>query len=209
MGFKKALRELSPFDVLLLVGGSAILAFGLYQVHSVSGVTEGGVLGLNLLLNHHFGISPSVTNFLFGIIFYTIGWRILGTRFILRSAIAAASFSLSYAIIEQFPRLFEELYTMPLLASLLGALFVGVGTGICIRAGGAICGDDAMAMALSKWLGVKIQWVYLVSDLTVLGLSLTYIPLGRIIYSLLTVFISGQIIGFIERIGLPRHGAKK
>ena len=30
--------------------GSAILAFGLYNVHAFSGVTEGGVLGLTLLL---------------------------------------------------------------------------------------------------------------------------------------------------------------
>ena len=29
--------------------GSAILAFGLYNVHAFSGVTEGGVLGLTLL----------------------------------------------------------------------------------------------------------------------------------------------------------------
>ena len=29
---------------------SAFQAFGLYHVHSVSGVTEGGVLGLTLLL---------------------------------------------------------------------------------------------------------------------------------------------------------------
>ena len=32
--------------------GSAILAFGLYNVHALSGVTEGGILGLTLLLHH-------------------------------------------------------------------------------------------------------------------------------------------------------------
>ena len=30
--------------------GSAILAFGLYNVHALSNVTEGGVLGMTLLL---------------------------------------------------------------------------------------------------------------------------------------------------------------
>ena len=39
-------------ELLLLLSGSAILAFGLYQVHSISGVTEGGVLGLTLLGHH-------------------------------------------------------------------------------------------------------------------------------------------------------------
>ena len=35
------------------------------------------------------------------------------------------------------------------------------------------------------------------SDLTVLLLSLSYIPLGRIAYSLLTVILSGQLIGLV------------
>ena len=33
----------------------------------------------------------------------------------------------------------------------------------------------------------------------VLGLSLCYIPLGKIAYSLLTVILSGQLIGIVER----------
>ena len=38
--------------VILCVIGSGILAFGLYNIHALSGVTEGGVLGMTLLLNH-------------------------------------------------------------------------------------------------------------------------------------------------------------
>ena len=45
----------------MLLSGSFILAFGLYNIHSQSGVTEGGVLGLILLLDHWFGLSPSIS----------------------------------------------------------------------------------------------------------------------------------------------------
>ena len=45
------------------------------------------------------------------------------------------------------------------------------------------------------------------SDLIVLALSLTYIPLERIGYSLLTVILSGQIIGFMQRLPVPRADA--
>ena len=38
--------------VLLLLGGASILAFGLFNVHSRSQITEGGVLGMTLLLQH-------------------------------------------------------------------------------------------------------------------------------------------------------------
>ena len=55
-------------------------------------------------------------------------------------------------------------------------------------------------MSLSHRLKVPIEKVYLVSDLTVLGLSFSYIPFSRMIYSLFTVVLSGQIIGWIQKI---------
>jgi uncharacterized membrane-anchored protein YitT (DUF2179 family) len=93
---------------------------------------------------------------------------------------------------------------MPLLAALIGAVFVGVGVGLAVRAGGAPTGDDALAMSLSKIFKIKIEWVYLTTDLLVLALSLTYIPLRNIIYSLLTVVISGRLVGLIQRIKLKK-----
>lgn len=184
---------------------SVFLAFGLYQVHSLAGVTEGGVLGLNLLLEHWFHISPAVTNFVVSMICYFIGWKLLGRKFIIYSVVAASSFSIAYRIFEQFDPLWPNLYHMPLLAAVLGAVFVGVGTGVCVRVGGAVCGDDALAMSISHAAHMKIEWAYLISDLTVLVLSATYIPLNRLIYSLLTVVLSGQIIGLIQRVGHKEH----
>ena len=58
--------------------GSAILAFGLYQVHSFAGVTEGGVLGLTLLLHHWLHLSPAVSGLVLNIACYGLGWRLLG-----------------------------------------------------------------------------------------------------------------------------------
>ena len=92
---------------------------------------------------------------------------------------------------------------------MLGAVFVGVGAGLCVRAGGAPGGDDALAMSLYQMTGIPIQWLYLGSDLLVLLLSLSYIPLQRIAYSLLTVILSGQIIGFIQNPRLPLGRAAK
>ena len=56
-------------------------------------------------------------------------------------------------------------------------------------------------MGMSRILRTRIQWIYLASDLTVLLLSLSYIPLRRILYSLLTVVLSGQLIGLTESFG--------
>lgn len=193
-------RDIKIRSCVIAVMGSVILAFGIYNVHSLSGVTEGGVLGLNLLLEHWFGISPSITNFVVSAVCYLMGFKLLGRTFIIYSGIAVAGFSISYKIFEQFEPLWPQLYDMPLAAAVIGAVFVGVGAGVCVRVGGAVSGDDALAMSISSLTHMKIERVYLISDLIVLGLSVTYIPLGRIGYSLLTVILSGQIIGWIKRV---------
>lgn len=184
-------------DLLLLSSGSMILAFGLCNIHSLADITEGGALGLTLLFEYCFGVSPAFSALILNGIFYLFGYKSLGKKFILYSAVCAVSFSAFYRIFEMLGPCLGELPENPLSAAIAGALFVGVGVGLCVRAGGAPTGDDALAMALSKVLKVKIQYVYLFSDLSVLLLSLIYIDFRKIVYSLLTVILSGQIIGLI------------
>ena len=179
---------------------SAFLAFGLYHVHSFSGVTEGGVLGLTLLLEHWLHISPALSGFVLNALCYALGWRLLGREFIAYSAIASVGFSVAYKMCEQFPPLWPQLAELPLLAAIVGAVFVGVGAGVCVRAGGATGGDDALAMSAAHVTGWNIEWVYLLSDFVVLALSVSYIPLERIGYSILTVLLPGQIIGLIQKL---------
>ena len=198
--FGALFRGISFKYCLLTLAASALLAFGLYNVHAQADITEGGVLGLSLFFDQVLHISPAVTATLFNILCYLFGFRVLGRRFIVYSAVATAGFAVFYAIFEHFPPLFPEIAEYPFLAAVSGAVFVGIGCGICVRIGGAPSGDDALAMALAHKLRVSIAWIYLISDLTVLSLSLVYIPLRRILYSLFTVVLSGQIIGFIENI---------
>lgn len=179
---------------------SAVLqAFGIYNIHALADVTEGGVLGATLLAEHWLGISPAVSSLVLNVLCFALGWKVLGRTFIACSMMAALGYSLGYGLFEQFPPLFPQIAGYPLLAAVLGALFIGVGAGLCVRAGGATTGDDALAMSLSHLTGIPIQYIYLVSDLSVLILSLSYIPLRRIAYSLLTVVLSGQIIGWLQK----------
>ena len=192
------LKNLKIKNSLIGLLGSFILAFGLYHIHSVSAVTEGGVLGLSLLLDHWLDLSPAFSGLLLNALCYLLGWKLLGKQFLAYSAIAAGGFSVFYRIFECFPPLYPQIARYPLVAAVLGACFVGVGVGLCVRMGGAPTGDDALAMSLSSVLKCKIQWVYLISDLSVLALSATYIPWQRLGYSLLTVLLSGQIIGWLQ-----------
>jgi len=184
---------------LMAFFASAFQAFGIYNIHAVADITEGGVLGAVLLLEYWFHISPAISSVVMNAACYLLGWRTLGREFIDYSLIAAGGFSSAYWLCEQFPPLWPQIAGYPLIAALAGAIFIGIGAGICVRIGGATCGDDALAMSLSHLIKVPIQNIYLISDLTVLLLSLSYIPFQKIAYSLLTVILSGQIIGLMQK----------
>ena len=62
------LPKLKFRNCLILLLGSIIQAVGIYNIHAMSQVTEGGVLGLTLLLQHWFRISPAVSSFLLNLV---------------------------------------------------------------------------------------------------------------------------------------------
>ena len=200
-GFVSLFSRLSANNCFLALLGAAIQAVGVCNIHAYSGVTEGGVLGATLLIQHWLHISPAVSSLVLNAACYLLGWRTLGREFIWYSILAGGGFSVFYALCEPFAPLWPALVTSPLLCAVIGAVFVGVGAGLSVRAGGAPGGDDALAMSLSRILKWDIQWVYLFSDLVVLALSATYIPWQKLGYSLLTVLLSGQIIGWVQKIG--------
>lgn len=191
--------NISIKKALVIFFASGVLAFGLYNIHSVSNVTEGGILGLTLLIEHWFNISPSISGFILNGISYIIGFKLLGKSFMLYSMVATCGFSSFYAFFECFEPIYPSIADKPLLAAILGGLVVGVSCGICVKEGAATSGDDALAMCIASF-GFKIENIYLLSDLVILILSLTYIPFSRIVYSLLTVLISGKVIGIVQNI---------
>lgn len=190
---KTFLRKI-PFLVL----GAGILAFGMYNIHSRCAVTEGGILGLTLLLQHWLHITPGISGIILDLSCYFIGYKMLGKDFLKSAIIASLSFSGFYNLFEITGPVLPDFSAQPLVAAVLGGLFVGVGVGIVVRQGGASGGDDALALVISKTTGWKLSRAYMFTDLTVLFLSLSYIPFKRIFFSLITVTISSYTIDIIQ-----------
>lgn len=200
--FTRKSLEKPVFLYLIIVLGACILSFGLYNIHERTGVTEGGVLGMTLLLQHWFGLSPAITSPVMDIACYLLAWHFLGNAFAKYAVAASLAFAASHALWEQFPPVLPDLSAFPMAAAILGALFVGLGVGLVVRIGGACGGDDALALTIAHVSRWPISRCYLFTDLAVLLLSLTYIPFARIVYSLVTVTISSVVIGRVQRLGV-------
>ena len=186
------------FPILL---GTAIISFGITNIHSRVGISEGGVLGLLLLCNFWLGISSSILSPLLDGLSYLLGFKYLGKEFLKTSIFASISLSFFYRIWESIGPVLPDLSSYPLAASVAGALLIGTGCGLVVRQGASSGGDDALALVISKLTKWKISRAYLFTDVTVLVLSLSYIPLTKIVYSLITVTISSFMIDFVSSWG--------
>ena len=89
--------------------------------------------------------------------------------------------------------------------ALILTLLLELGVGLVVREGGASGGDDALALIIAKVSGCRIAKAYLITDLTVLLLSLSYIPWQRIAYSLVTVTLSSFLIDKIQNFRVSRR----
>ena len=91
MWIKKYIKSLA-----LIAFGSCILAFGSFNFNYQNNVTEGGVLGLLLLIKNIFDISPSITALIIDLSLFTIGSKFFGKQFLGLSIFASLSFSIWY-----------------------------------------------------------------------------------------------------------------
>ncbi|MDN4494466.1 YitT family protein [Ureibacillus aquaedulcis] len=198
---KENRKLFTPMKVAMILLGTAFVSFGLYNIHQQTDITEGGILGLTLLLNYWLGLKPSTLSLILDLAFYFLAYKYLGKDFIKLSILASVSLAGFLRLWEQFPPMLPNLSSVPFIASLLGGLFVGVGVGLVVRQGGASGGDDALALTISRLTNCRISFAYLITDTAVLLMSLSYIPLHRIVYSLLTVIISSLVIDLVQNAG--------
>lgn len=196
--FNKYLEDITIKKILIIMLGAGICSFGIFNIHQRTNITEGGVIGMMLLIEHWLHISPAYITPILDLAYYLTAYKYLGASFIVMSIISTFFVSSFYKIWEFFPFMLPDLSSKPLLAAILGGIFVGVGVGLIVRQGGSSGGDDALALSISEAFKWKLAHAYLFTDITVLILSLSYIPISRIAYSLITVTISSNLIDWIK-----------
>lgn len=205
--WSKLKKDLSVKKLLIIALGAMICSFGIHNIHQRTNITEGGIIGLMLLIEHWLRISPAYITPVLDIACYLLAYKFLGGTFIKLSVISTLCISGFYKIWEQLPFMLPDLSAHPLIAAVLGGIFVGIGVGLIIRQGGSSGGDDALALTISNVFRWRLSISYMFTDVVVLLLSLTYIPISRIVFSLITVTISSNLIDLVK--GFAIHGKNK
>ncbi len=194
-------------NILFILLGSAIFAFGLVHFNMQNNLAEGGFTGITLLLFFIFNIDPSISNLVLNIPIFFLGWKLPGRTTFIYTIIGTVALSVFLWLFQRYQ------IVMPLkddltLAALFAGVFIGVGLGIIFRYGGTTGGVDIIARLVHKYKGVSMGKTMFMFDFVVIALSLvTYLSYKEAMYTLVAVFIGARVIDFMQEGAYAAKGA--
>ena len=92
------------------------------------------------------------------------------------------------------------------IVSLLAGLFAGFGSGLVYRYGGTTGGADVIARILEQKNGFTMGKSLLIFDAIVLLMSLTYLDLKRMMYTLIVSFVFSKVVDVLSSGGYAAKG---
>ncbi|MGN0588761.1 MAG: YitT family protein [Ruminiclostridium sp.] len=163
MKFIKELKTLKLKKFLLITLAGIINAFGITMFLSPVNLYDSGISGTSMLLERITPEFMSLSLFLvlLNIPLFIFGYKRLGTAFTVYAIYSVIVYSLSAWVINDIlpidvsvssPFAGQDL----LLCSLFGGVISGLGSGLTIRAGGAMDGIEVMAVIFAKKLGLTV-----------------------------------------------------
>lgn len=205
MHLTKETAKNGAIDVLFWLVGCSCYAFSTAMFTAPNHIAAGGATGLAIVLNY---VAPQIQigtwSLIINIPLFILAWRVIGLKFIFRSAIVTAMLSL---VIDLFS-LFVPAYTgNPLLAVVFGGVCNGTGLALIFLRGATSGGSDILARVIR----IKIQHIpmgrmILFIDCVVILISgFVFKSLESVLYALIVVFISSKTIDSI----LYRTGSGK
>lgn len=209
---KKSLKEsLKLKSFLLLLISGTINAFGITMFLAPVGLYDSGISGTSMLLGQ---VTPEwMTLSLFLVVLnvplFLYGLKKQGAVFTIYSIFAVCVYSVAAWLISEVLPVDVSISspfagTDLLLCAVFGGLISGMGSGLTLRAGGAIDGMEVMAVIFAKGLGITVGNFVMAYNVVL------YVAAGLIcqswilpLYSIITYYVGQNAVDFIVE-GLDR-----
>ena len=209
-----------------IVVGCTILAAGFVFFINPYNIVPGGVYGASIVLHNLFpSIQVGTFGYMFDIPLLILSVLLLGAKLGIRTIVAAL---LTPLLMNTMSRLvyptreaLESLDAAQLLGGsmnmtdhlmltcIIGAVVIGVGTGIVIRSQATTGGSDIVGMLLQKYAHIRFSRAILLVDGAVVCFGLVVIGFGLgtgdaasngwmlTLYSLITIYITSRVIAYL------------
>lgn len=181
-------KELAAVGFML--AGCVVFALGLNLFIVPCNLVLGGTTGGAVVVNKLFGIPVGTASIMINIPIMLIGWKILGWKFIARTAVTSMVLGAMIDALDwvQFPKV------DPILSALYGGILLGIAIGIFYQYNWSSGGSEILARAWCRATGKGTmgQAMAIVDGMVVVGGNLLLGEPANMLLALVTIFVCSK-----------------
>jgi len=187
-------------NIILILLGILSAGMGLKGFLMSSHFIDGGVTGISMLVSQLSGIPLAILLLFINLPFIILGYRQMGWRFSLKSALAIAGLSVCLAVVH-----FPDVTPDKLLTAIFGGVFIGAGIGLAMRGGAVLDGTEIAALVFTKkYAFLKVSDFILLLNIIIFTSAAFILSIESALYSILTYFSASKMIDFLMN-GLEQY----
>jgi uncharacterized membrane-anchored protein YitT (DUF2179 family) len=188
---KSLIRE--SINLLLIAMGIFSAGMGIKGFLLSSRFIDGGVTGISMLLANVLDCPLAILIPLINLPFIALGYRQIGRKFALKSALGIAGLSVCLAFVT-----YPDVTPDKLLTAVFGGFFIGAGIGLAIRGGAVLDGTEIAALLVSKNSHLlKVGDVILILNIFIFSAAAFFLGIESALYSILTYIAASKTIDFL------------
>lgn len=178
--------------------GSFLIALSYNTLIAPNHLLSGGVGGIALAVNYLTNFPIYLTILILNIPIFIWGFKELDREFMLFSLLGTFTFIFALPVIKPFLNTVIPIPQLDLfLASVFSGLVSGLGIGITLKFGSSTGGNDIFSVILKKKLNISVGGFSFIFNLFVLSSCLLFFDLKIILYTFISMWVSGRVIDFV------------
>lgn len=177
----------------VILAGNLILAFATACFILPCNIVTGGVAGIAVVLQPLLHIDAQWTINGIMLLMFVVGTVCLGKEFAIKTVISSIAYPLFLNVILALP------FSMPtnldpVLASLYGGIFTGIGVGLVMRMGASTGGMDIPPLVIHKYTGLPLPQLVFITDVLTVALGLLAYGINNVLIGLISVYTGSRMI---------------
>ncbi len=192
-------RVMKVLEYIYVLVGAALVAIAFNVFLLPNRVASGGVSGISTILYEVVGWEPAYVQWALNIPLFIAGVILLGKHFGVKTLVGTIFLPLVVFLTKEW----EPWTNDPLLASLFGGIFVGLGIGIVFLGKASTGGTDLAAQIIHKYTGMTLgKCVAVIDGIIVLSAALVF-DIESGLYALLGLYATSKTIDLVQ-VGIGR-----
>ncbi len=181
-----------PEDFIMMVIGVVVIGFGLKGFLVPNNFFDGGVTGISLLIHELYHFNLAYVIILANIPLLIVGIYTINLKFAVKSLMCIIALSACLIFIN-YPIITND----KLLIAIFGGFFLGLGIGLCMRAGCAFDGMEILALYTWKKTSFTITEIIMGINAIIFTIAAFKFGIETSLYSMLTYFTATRTIDYV------------